>query len=125
MNLVLTNVDFLDATKTGLKVVRVGFYNKYTKIDLGFIYSSERSNTIKISDKIFIKDYNQEKKYLIECVGINLNEEIELKSVKDFRYFSLKFEAFDSVKDKLSMWQNEEYGTKIAIIAIKLPEESS
>ena len=51
-----------------------------------------------------INDYNT-KKGLTECIGINLNEEVKLKSIKDFRYFSLKFEPFESVKKQLMLTQ--------------------
>lgn len=125
MNTILINVDFFDVLMTGLKVVRVEYNNKYTKIDMGFLFSKERKNIIKISDKISLKDYNKENKSLIECIGINLDEEIKLKSVKDFRYFSLKFEPFNSIKEKLMLMQSPDYGTEIAIITIELNKKSS
>jgi len=123
MNNTIINVDYYDVAKTGLKVVRVGFNDEYTKVDLGFLYSDERENILKITDKIYLSDHTKKKK-LIECNGVNLDEEIKLKSVKDFRYFSLKFEAFNEQKDKLMLVQSNSNGTKIAIIAIQLPKKA-
>jgi len=113
-NTVLTNVDFNDTLNTGLKVLRVWFEDEYTKVDLGFLYSNKRKNSIIISDAILLSD-NSEKKELQECIGIELNTEIQLKSIKDFRYFSLKFEPFDNVKEKLILSQSDSQGTKIEI----------
>jgi hypothetical protein len=104
MNTILINVSFFDVFETGLKVIRVEYDDDYTKIDLGFLYGEKRKNSIKITEDIIISDYNT-KKGLIECIGINLNEEVKLKSIKDFRYFSLKFEPFESVKKQLMLTQ--------------------
>jgi len=121
MNTVLINVNFNDKLKTGLKVLRVWFEDEYTKVDLGFLYSDERENFIKITEDIYLSDYHTKRK-LIECTGINLNEEIRLKSIKDFRYFSLKFEPFDNVKEKLMLVQsNDDF--RFAIIAIEMPKK--
>lgn len=117
MNTVLINVNFYDVQETGLKVIRVEYNDAYTKIDLGFLFSEERKNTIKITDKIYLSDYS-EKKELIECIGINLDEEIKLKSIKDFRYFSLKFAPFDGIKEQLMLIQsNDDFS--FTIIAIE------
>ena len=117
MNTVLINVNFYDVLKTGLKVIRVEYNDDYTKIDLGFLFSEERKNVIKITDKIYLSDAS-EKKELIECIGINLDEEIKLKSIKDFRYFSLKFQPFDSERKQLKLTHSVD-GNRFAIIAIR------
>ncbi len=119
MSKVLINVDFYDVVKTGLKIVRVEFGKNFTKVDIGFLYDKNRKNKIKITDNIFLSNYSEKKK-LIECIGIKLNEEIKLKSVINFRYFSLKFEPFDSVKEKLMLVQSDKEA-KIAIIDIRIP----
>ena len=118
MSKILTKVSFRDTLNTGIKVIRIDFEKEYTKLDLGFLYSEERENIIKISDKIILYDH-LEKRKLIECMGININEEIELKSVKDFRYFSLKFEAVEGLPEDMLLVQNNK-PFSIVIMDIKM-----
>lgn len=115
MNTTLINQDFYDVTETGLKVVRIKYNNEFTKVDIGFLFSEERKNIIKITNDIYLSDYDTNKK-LIECIGIELDEEIELKSIKDFRYFSLKFEPFEKIKKELMLMQDS---PEILIVGIK------
>lgn len=113
----MMNVHFLDVLKTGIKVIRVEYNDDYTKLDLGFLFDEDRKNSITITKDIFISD-SKTRKELIECIGINLNEEIKLKSIKDFRYFSLKFAPFDSIREDLMLAQfNKAF--EFTIIAIR------
>ena len=107
MNKIITNINYHDTLNLGVKVVRVEFSEDYTKLDLGFLYSEKRKNVIKITEKIILSDYSDKRK-LIECEGINLNEEVKLKSIKDFRYFSLKFAPFEDIRERLFLIQNDE-----------------
>ena len=107
MNKILTNVNYHDTLNSGIKVIRVEFSEDYTKLDLGFLFSEKRKNVIKITDKIILSDYS-EKRRLIQCEGINLDEEVKLKSIKDFRYFTLKFAPFEDIRDRLFLVQNDD-----------------
>ena len=106
MSKILTSVNYHDTLNTGIKVIRVEFEEDYTKLDLGFLFDKKKKNVIKISDKIVLSDYSEKRK-LMECIGINLNEEIKLKSIKDFRYFSLKFAPFEDARDRLFLAQSD------------------
>ena len=107
MNKILTNVNYHDTLNMGIKVIRVEFEDDYTKLDLSFLFDKKKKNVIKISDKIVLSNYSEKGK-LMECIGINLNEEIKLKSIKDFRYFSLKFAPFEDASDRLLLIQKDD-----------------
>ena len=101
-----------------LKVLRLSINDDYVKIDIGFTYSNNKKNILRITDDIILSSEATDYKF-IKSIGVEVNTDVILKSKVDFKYFSLVFEPIAKGLEALIIKQNAK--TEINIKITELP----